>query len=229
MKRLFVLAATFVGALVFTSCTLMEEPSGPPPLAAPSVTPLPAAEVTLWAVAPPSTSNDATVQVEFFDELAGFATPVSVVRMEGDGAGTWSVGLTPPSGSVLYYRYARNAPGQAVEADARGNAIVSRLALVDGATQIYDVIAAWVDAPEVQPIGRIVGLSPTLPAAPRCRISWSTSAADRPSPMDRAPSASTTCRPGCTRWRRSARAERISRFSRAPSSPPTAKPRPPWG
>jgi hypothetical protein len=157
MKRLFVLAATFIGALVFTSCTLIEGPSGPPPLAAPSVTPLPAAEVTLWAVAPPSTSNDATVQVEFFDELAGFATPVSVVRMEGDGAGTWSVGLTPPSGSVLYYRYARNAPGQAVEADARGNAIVSRLALVDGATQIYDVIAAWVDAPEVQPIGRIVG------------------------------------------------------------------------
>jgi hypothetical protein len=157
MKRLFALTALLVGALAFASCTLIGGPSGPPPVEAPSPTPLPAAEVTLWAVAPPSTPADATLQVELFDEIAGFAVPASVVTMRGDGAGTWSVGLTPPSGSVLYYRYARSAPGQAVEADARGDAIVTRLALVDGSTQIHDVLATWADAPETLPTGRIVG------------------------------------------------------------------------
>jgi hypothetical protein len=157
MKRFLALAALFVGALAVASCTLIGGPSGPPPLEAPTPTPLPAAQVTLWAVAPPSTPTDASLQVEFFDEIAGFSTPASVVPMQGDGAGTWSVGVTPPSGSVLYYRFARTAPGQSVEADARGQAIVTRLAVVDGATQIYDVIATWADAPETPPTGRVVG------------------------------------------------------------------------
>ncbi|MBF8255962.1 MAG: hypothetical protein HW375_869 [Anaerolineales bacterium] len=157
MKRFFALAVLFVGALAVASCTLIGGPSGPPPLEAPSPTPLPAAEVTLWAAAPPSTPTNAALQVEFFDELAGFSAPASVIPMQGDGAGTWSVELTPASGSVLYYRYARNAPDPTVEGNARGNAIVTRLALVDGATQIHDVIATWVDAPENLPTGRVVG------------------------------------------------------------------------
>jgi hypothetical protein len=97
------------------------------------------------------------VHVELFDEIAGFTTPVSVVTMAGDGNGTWSVVLTPPSGSVLYYRYARSAPGQSVEADVRGVSIVTRLGLVDGATQIHDVIASWADAAEATTTGRVVG------------------------------------------------------------------------
>jgi hypothetical protein len=157
MKRYSALAVLFIGALVVASCTLIGGPSGPPPLEAPTPSPLPAAQMTLWAVASPSTPADAALQVQFFDEIAGFAAPASVVTMQGDGAGTWSVGVTPPSGSVLYYRYARTAPGRSVEADARGDAIVTRLALVDGATQIYDVIATWADAPESPSTGRVVG------------------------------------------------------------------------
>lgn len=157
MKRILALAAVLLGALAFSSCTLIGGPSGPPPLEAPSPTPLPAAEVTLWAVAPPSTPADATLQIELFDQIAGFSVPASVVMMQGDGAGTWSARLTPPAGSVLYYRYSRTSPAQADEADARGEAIVTRLGLVDGATQIHDVIAAWVDAPQAPPTGRIVG------------------------------------------------------------------------
>jgi len=157
MKRTLALAVLFAGVLTFASCTPIGGPSGPPPLEAPTPSPLPAAEVTLWAVAPPSTPTDATLQVQFFDEIAGFAAPASVVPMRGDGAGTWSAGVTPPSRSVLYYRYARTAPGQSVEADARGDAIVTRLALVDGATQIHDVIATWADAPQALSTGRVVG------------------------------------------------------------------------
>jgi len=131
--------------------------AGPPPLEAPTPSPLPAAEVILVAVGPPSTPGNAAVQVEFFDEIAGFAAPTSVVRMEGDGAGTWVARVTPPSGTVLYYRYTRTSPGQAVESGIRGEPVVARLGLVNGATQINDVIAAWGDDPQAQPTGRIVG------------------------------------------------------------------------
>jgi hypothetical protein len=118
---------------------------------------LPAAELVLWAVAPASTPAQATMQVELFDEVAGFASPASVVTMEGDGGGTWSAHLTPPAGSLLYYRYLLSSPARSVEVDAHGGEVASRIALVDGPTQIHDVIAAWADLPEPISTGRIVG------------------------------------------------------------------------
>ncbi|HMK07579.1 MAG TPA: hypothetical protein VK449_00960, partial [Anaerolineales bacterium] len=152
MKRLLVLTVVLLVGSLLASCAVAQAPSGPPPVQAPSPTPLPAAEVTLWAVAPASTPPDASLQVEIFDEIAGFSAPVSTAAMQGDGAGTWSVTLTPPSGSVLYYRYLRSQPGPEAEAD-----VVTRLALVDGTTQIHDVIAGWGDSAEALATGRIVG------------------------------------------------------------------------
>jgi hypothetical protein len=149
--------AALLGTLAFASCTGIGGPSGPPPLEAPSATPLPAAEVILLAAGPLSTPADATMQVELFDEIAGFAEPSSIAPMESDGAGTWIARLTPPEGSVLYYRYVQTSPVQAVEADVRGQPIVARLALVDGPTQVNDVIAAWAGEPQPQATGRIVG------------------------------------------------------------------------
>jgi len=167
MRRSLPLLTFAVATLAFSACTSIGGPVGPPPLAVPTPTLLPAAEVTLWAVAPSATPPEARLELLLFDEIAGFHLPSARYPMEGDGAGTWSVRLTPPSGSVVYYRYARTSPGGASEVDARGHPIVARLALVDGATQIHDVIAAWDDTPQSPPTGRIVGtLFDALTGAP---------------------------------------------------------------
>ena len=144
-------------ALALSACNTLASPAGPAPLEAPIPTLLPAAAVTLWVVAPDTTPSNATLQLELFDQVAGFGAPVSVMTMQGDGVHTWSVQLTPPAGSVLYYRFVRTSPTRAVEADAAGQEIMSRVSLVDGPTQIHEVIAAWAGAPKSIPTGRIVG------------------------------------------------------------------------
>ena len=157
MRRPYPSIAVVAGALALAACSALAGPDGPPPLDAPVATLLPAAEVTLWVVAPDNTPSNAALQVEFYDVVAGFGAPASVMTMQGDGAGTWSANLTPPAGSVLYYRFVRASPTRAVEASAGGQEILSRVGLIDGPTQIHEVVAAWADASVTVPTGRIVG------------------------------------------------------------------------
>lgn len=150
-------ASTAVIACLLLAACQTGPASGPPPLDSPPATPLPAAEVTLIADAPLSTPADAGLEVEFFDEVAGFDAPTSTLAMEPVGGGTWSLRVTPPAGSLLYYRFVRTAPTHAVESDARGQPITARIGLVDGPTEIRQVIAGWVGEPVETRTGRIVG------------------------------------------------------------------------
>ena len=156
--RSFVLPFTLlVGALTLSACAAFAGQVGPPPLEVPVPTLLPAAEVTLFVDTPDTTPANGVLQVEIFDEVAGFGAAASVTTMQGDGNGAWSGRLTPPAGSLLYYRFVRTSPARAVEADAQGREIRRRIGLVDGPTEIHEVIAAWVDSIEPIPTGRIVG------------------------------------------------------------------------
>jgi hypothetical protein len=157
MRRTRASLVILAASLILTACATTAGPSGPPPLVAPEPTPLPAAAVTLIADAPLTTDPAAQLQVEFFDEVAGFETPVSTQDMTAVGGGTWSADVTPPAGSVLYYRFVKTSGGRSVETDARGQPITARIGLVDGPTEIRQVIAGWEGDPPVTGTGRIVG------------------------------------------------------------------------
>lgn len=157
MRSLRRFAAVCISAFLLASCSAINPPSGPPPLESAPPTPLPAAEVTLIADAPLSTPSDAGLEVEFFDEVAGFDEPTTTLAMEAVGGGTWSLRLTPPAGSLLYFRFVRTSPSRAVETDARGHPITARIGLVDGPTEIRQVVAGWEGEAVEARTGRIVG------------------------------------------------------------------------
>ncbi len=156
MRHLCVVALALAGTLV-GGCSLVAGPAGPPPLEAPPLTPLPAAEVQLVVQAPEGTPPDAEVEVELFDPIAGFSAPASVLRMQPAGDGTWVTTLTPTAGSVIAYRFVRTSPGRSAEASWRGEPVVARLGVIDGPGQLREVISAWADSAGPRPNGRIVG------------------------------------------------------------------------
>lgn len=146
-----------VAGLMLAACAGVGPPSGPPPLEATPPTPLPAAEVVLVADAPVSTPADARLEVQFFDEVAGFESPSATMPMQSLGGGTWSVRLTPPAGSLLYYRFVQAATTPVRETDSLGAPISTRIGLIDGPTEIRQAIAGWEGDPVRIPTGRIVG------------------------------------------------------------------------
>jgi CubicO group peptidase (beta-lactamase class C family) len=102
---------------------------------------------------------DSTIErhpaVELFGRWPASAPGFRDVR--GDGAWFLVVSLRRRREASIYYRFVRTSPTRAVEADAAGQEIMSRVGLIDGPTQIHEVVAAWAGAPESIPTGRIVG------------------------------------------------------------------------
>ncbi|GAH21144.1 unnamed protein product, partial [marine sediment metagenome] len=56
-------------------------------------------------------------------------------------------------GSVIKYRYARQGSYIATEYTSRKQQVRYRLALVEGPTEIHDVVSAWSDIPYNSPHG----------------------------------------------------------------------------
>ncbi len=131
--------------------------SGPTPRPIPTATPLPAAEV-VFSVAPPAdTTSKSDLALVVVDEVTGLDYNTVTHEMKRQKDGHWEVHLAVPVGSVLHYRYTRQSPSPADEADTMGNPIEYRLAKIDGPTRIDDVIATWSDTAYQGPVGRIIG------------------------------------------------------------------------
>lgn len=132
-------------------------PAGPTPMPVPSPSPLPAAVMTFNLTPPAGTPSNADVALVLLDEVTGFGYNTTVMPMQRLTDGRWTVQTAAPAGAVLRYRYTRREPEAAGETDARGNAVLYRLARITGPGQVDDIAAGWADAPYQGPTGRIVG------------------------------------------------------------------------
>jgi hypothetical protein len=123
----------------------------------PVPTGLPAAQLTLVASPPAGTPADAGLQVVVLDLVTGLPYNSTAHPMQRLDDGRWSVTLTPPSGSVLAYRFARQNPSPAEEWTLDGAPVRYRLAHVTGPTQLEETIAAWAEGATSSSSGRIEG------------------------------------------------------------------------
>lgn len=151
------IAAVFLLVLLAPGCGLL--PAAPMPDATPAQTSSAPgqAQVVFRAIPPAGTPNDASLSLLLMDPVTGFAYNSQANPMQALGDGTWQATLSLPSGSLVYYRYARSQPTAADEYATTGEPVVYRLAVVNGETLVDDVIAAWQDAPFSGPTGRLVG------------------------------------------------------------------------
>jgi hypothetical protein len=155
-----ILFPAFLFLTLTYGCAIMNggsTPSGPTPVSIPSPTPMPSTEVFFFVLPPEGTSPQSKLSLVLLDEVTGFAynpNPVPMTRMED---GRWQVRLTPPVGSLIHYRYTREAPAAADEIGTTGAPITYRVAHSSAQTQVNDIISAWSDAPYQGQTGRIIG------------------------------------------------------------------------
>ncbi len=143
-----------------SSCSIADifsSRSGPTPRPISTATPLPGAEVIFNVTPPANTTSKSDLSLVVVDEVTGLDYNTVMHEMKRQKDGHWEVHIAVPVGSMLRYRYTRQSPSLADEADTRGNPIEYRLAKIDGPTQIDDVIAAWSDTAYQGPVGRIIG------------------------------------------------------------------------
>lgn len=161
MKRLLARSIPLVFVLSFAAgCTL---PSlgvglaGPTPIPGGTRGPLPAAEVVFTVTPPAGTTEDAGLQLLVLDEVTGLPYAAQAMPMTRQADGRWQVRLAPAVGSLLRYRYVRQAPSASEEFDGLGRPVRERLVHITGPTAQDDLIAAWLDAPYLGASGRVIG------------------------------------------------------------------------
>ena len=91
----------------------------PSPVPITNATPSPSAEVT-FSVAPPAMSDqDSKIDIILLDPVTGLDYNTYSIPMESVSDGRWQVRIASTIGSLLYYRYARRSPAEALEVDAQ--------------------------------------------------------------------------------------------------------------
>lgn len=158
-RSTFVLLIIFLSTFL-SSCSIVDIFSGntgPTPRPFPTPTALPAAEVIFNVIPPADTTSKSDLALVVVDEVTGLDYNTVTHDMKHQRDGHWEVHLAVPVGSVIRYRYTRQSPTLADEANTTGKPIEYRLAKIDGTTQIDDIIAAWTDTPYRGSVGRIIG------------------------------------------------------------------------
>jgi hypothetical protein len=120
---------------------------------------LPAAvEVTFTVLVPQNTPPGQAVSLDVLDEITSLDLNAERHLMQGESGSGYSMKLSVPVGTVLKYRYSRQAEAPVSEASASGEAVQYRLYLVDGPGHVaFDHVAAWADLPFEQGAGQING------------------------------------------------------------------------
>lgn len=150
-----------LGLILLAACSALPSPTvtpaGPTPITVPSPTPLPGAPLVIVADPPGLTGAETSLQLVLLDLVTGLPYNSTVLPMQPRPDGRWETTLTPPSGSLVAYRFARQNPAPADEFTLEGSPVRYRMAHVVGPTQIEETIASWSEAaPDVRP-GRIEG------------------------------------------------------------------------
>jgi hypothetical protein len=117
----------------------------------------PLTEVTFLVTPPAETSSATEISLQLLDSVAGLEMQTVKTSMERMSDGHYETKLIVPVGSLITYRFIRDAPSEAVEVTADFEPLSHRIAHIAGPSQIEETIAGWSDAPSSDPIGRIIG------------------------------------------------------------------------
>ncbi|MGD8732665.1 MAG: carboxypeptidase-like regulatory domain-containing protein, partial [Anaerolineales bacterium] len=144
--------------LIFlTGCSLLTPtPSGQ--ITTPSSgTAAPAAEVRFIVETPQSTPNNADLDLVLLDPATDLNFNTQRIPMQAQSDGSWAVSLTPAVGSLLYYRYEKSGPSEAIEVTAQGSLVDYRNTYISGPGEIREIVARWSDEPYQAESGRLLG------------------------------------------------------------------------
>jgi len=130
-----------------------------------SALPAPAETLITFQVQPPGEPNpEQAVFLTILDEVTGLAfhtepIPMQIKEQEvAESSSVYEITLPFPIGTVVKYRYERQAEGfRVAEHLSDGSAVRYRLYHVVGQGTVVDVISRWTDTPFAQPTGRIQG------------------------------------------------------------------------
>ncbi|MDF1500486.1 MAG: hypothetical protein P1P76_08455 [Anaerolineales bacterium] len=149
--------APFLLALAITGCSLVSPAPTGQLATPPSGTIAPAAEARFVVTAPEGTPANAELTLVLLDPVTDLNFNTRRIPMEAQSDGRWSVALTPPAGSLLYYRYEKSAPGEAIELTSEGVPVDYRTAYIPGPGEIHERIARWSGETMQGETGRILG------------------------------------------------------------------------
>jgi len=128
--------------------------------------PTPETIVNFRVEVPANTPADAPIYLTILDEVTGLALnptyytldPAEPEQSDEANRSYYSINLPLPVGSVIKYRYERQAEAATViEHVSDGRTVRYRLYHVEGPGIINDVVSRWTDTPFDSPSGRIMG------------------------------------------------------------------------
>jgi len=152
MRKIFLLALL---------ATLLAACASPAPQVDLTSYKLPASvEVTFNALLPESSPLGEGLLFTILDDVTGLEFNPQRSPMQASGERSVAITISAPAGTLLKYRYTRQAAaGNVEELAATGQAIAYRQYLVDGPGHVAnDLIAAWGDAPTHQATGQVSGI-----------------------------------------------------------------------
>lgn len=134
-----------------------------PNQAASSLPEIPQTQINFRVQLPPNTPPGTIVFLTILDEVTGLVLNSSSFPMEEEavseqGLRTYSLRLTFKLGSIVQYRYERQAEGITVaEHVSDGSPVRYRLYHVEGPGTVEDVVGRWTDTVFETPTGRVIG------------------------------------------------------------------------
>jgi hypothetical protein len=121
-------------------------------------TPAPAAQITFEVEIPANTPSAQPVFLNILEEVNGLAISAQPYPLEADDQQHYSVTLPFTVGSVVKYRYSRQAEAAPVEEHiSDGRQVRYRLYHVTAPGIVQDVVSRWTDTEFSGPTGRITG------------------------------------------------------------------------
>jgi hypothetical protein len=153
--------ATLLVLVILTSCEFpgFATPVPTPAPTQPIVQETPQAEtlVTFYVQVPSNTPADQEILFSLLDEVTGLALNANRYTMEADGDNRYTISLPLAIGSIVKYRYARQAEVLKEEHTSDGRQVRYRLYHVVAPGEVQDVVTRWNDTLYSGLTGRIEG------------------------------------------------------------------------
>ncbi len=150
--------------LFLNSCTIslldipgLTSTQTPPTPAGPTPTPMPAASVTFNVTLPGPILSGETLYLSVVDEVTGIGLNPVNHAMQAMDATHYTLTLPFPVGSVVTYRYLRQAVLPVFEDDSGDRIVRYRMYSVTAPGVVQDVVSSWTDSPFSAPTGRVTG------------------------------------------------------------------------
>jgi Carboxypeptidase regulatory-like domain len=115
------------------------------------------AEVVFQVTLPSAIPNNSTLVLEILDDVTGLSMNPQKYEMTKQDDRTYFIKIPLVIGSVVKYRYIRQAEVSTTEYTPQGGQVRYRLANISGPEIIRDNIAGWIDQLYAGPFGRVRG------------------------------------------------------------------------